>query len=183
MSIDIASKGVGMNKLIYDVLEAIRGFTDTALHQQEHRDDHWVILSNLAKPDGSPVQNTENKVVLTLAGMEEEKIVATYMRGGNDNSFQAVASPVYLDLLVVFYANFSGREYGLGLTAIASIIALFQKNPMFSAQGPLRLPQGMDNLAVQLQTPTNGELNAVLDRLGVKYLPMVCYKLRMLPFS
>lgn len=169
-----------MNKLIYDVLELVRDFTDTALRQQDQRDDHWVILSNLVNHDGSPALNTENKVVLTLAGLEQEKLVMTYR---NDNAFQVVGPPVYLDLLVVFYANFSGREYASGLNAIASIIALFQKNPMFGAQGPLRLPQSMDKLSMELQSPANGELNALLDRLGVKYLPMVCYKLRVLTFS
>jgi hypothetical protein len=172
-----------MNKLIYDVLELVRDFTDTALRQQDPRDDHWVILSNLVNHDGSPALNTDNKVVLTLAGLEQERLVSTYARGGNDDVFQVVGPPVYLDLLVVFYANFSGREYASGLNAIASIIALFQKNPMFGAQGPLRLPQSMDKLSVQLQSPTNGELTALLDRLGVKYLPMVCYKLRVLTFS
>lgn len=168
-----------MNNPIYDVLEAIRSFTDTALRQQDQRDDHWVILSNLVNHDGSPALNTENKVVLTLAGMEQEKLVMTYR---NDDAFQAVGPPIYLDLLVVFYANFSGREYASGLNAIASIIALFQKNPTFTARGPLRLPPNMDKLSVELQSPASGELNALLDRLGVKYLPMVCYKLRVLTF-
>ena len=172
-----------MSKLIYEVLEAIRGFTDTALRQQDHRVDDWVVLSNLVNQDGSSVLNTENKVVLTLAGMEQQKFVSTYPRERNDTAFQLVAPPIYLDLLVVFYANFSGREYSSGLAAISSIIALFQKNPMFNAQGPLHLPQNMDKLAVELQTPADGDLNTVLDRLGVKYRPMACYKLRMLTFS
>lgn len=172
-----------MNKLIYEVLTQIRDFADNALRQQDRRVEDCVVLSNLVDTDGGLPPNTGNKVVLTLAGLEQEKVIATYVRGGNDTTFQLVAPPIYLDLLVVFYANFSGHLYGSGLTAISSIISLFQQNPTFSPQGPLRLPPNMDKLVMELQTPTDGELTALLDRLGVKYLPMVCYKLRLLTFS
>jgi hypothetical protein len=94
-----------------------------------------------------------------------------------------VAPPLYVDLFVLFYANFADRNYIEGLTMISRVIAFFQQNPVFTRDNLPDLDPVIDKLRFEFTNLDLGSLNHLMGNLGVKYLPSAYYKVSMIPFQ
>ncbi|MBK8251175.1 MAG: DUF4255 domain-containing protein [Polyangiaceae bacterium] len=146
--------------------------------------DDWVILSNIINPDGSEAERTADKIVMTLAGIEQDTTVATWNRTvpSGSNQFGIVTPAVNVNLLVLFYANFYGKNYEMGLRLIAGTISFFQQNPWFNHASLVGLDPVIDKIAIELNNLDTTQTNYLVGMMGAKYLPTVLYKLRMIPF-
>lgn len=144
-----------------------------------------VVLSNLLENDGALSPGIENRVVISLANIQHETSISTYNRTVPlaEDSFAAVAKPMYINLYVLFYANFSGDHYAQGLAAISRIISFFQQTPSFNHDNTPELDTAIDKLTFELTNLDLTEQNYLLGQFGVKYLPSAYYKIRMLPFA
>src|SRR5436305_3235847 len=115
---------------IRGTLEVIRKRLNESLRNATPREGDWVVLSDLVDPEGNPVPEARDKLVMFLAGIQRETAVSTYNPNVpvSGNSYAVVAPPLYVDLFVLFYANFSGKSYGEGLAVIARTISFFQQS-------------------------------------------------------
>jgi len=153
-------------------------------------DDDLVVLSNFVNQDGQPYSGAQDKVVMFLAGVEHETKISTYNPNipVKNNQFDAVSAPVYINLFVLFTANFHNKKndsenYAQGIGFISEIISFFQQFPAFTHNNLPGMDESIDKLAFQIYNLDALQLNHILGITGTKYLPSVYYRARTLPFN
>jgi hypothetical protein len=171
--------------LIRIVLDLIQQKLNESFTAVEARRDDWVILANIVDHDGRAFAAAKDKIVMVLANIKHETVVSTYTSAvkTKTSSYGIVSPPLYIDLFILFYANFYDENYRQGLTMISRTISFFQQNPWFTADTLPDLPATVDKLTMEITSLDLLELNYLMGMLGVKYQPSVYYKLRLLPFA
>jgi hypothetical protein len=169
---------------IRGTLEVIRIRLNESLRHAPPRASDWVVLSDLVDPEGNPVPEARDKLVMFLAGIQRETTVNTYNPSEpvSGNNHAVVAPPLYIDLFVLFYANFSGKSYAEGLAVIARTISFFQQRPWLTRDNLPGLDPRIDKLTFELVNLDPVDLNYLIGLTGAKYFPSVYYKVRMIPF-
>ncbi len=169
---------------IRNVLEVIRKTSNEYLQNTDRRGDDWVVLSSVVDHDGSINDSTRDRVVMTLYNITRENVVSTYTpaKAGGD-SFAIIRPPIYVNLQLMFMANFSDKNYLDGLAAISRIISFFQQNPSFNQANAPDLAPGVEKLTMDMENLSPVDVNYIMGMLGTKYLPSVFYKLRLLSFA
>jgi hypothetical protein len=169
---------------IQSTLELIRARLDAFFKVSDPRTEDWVVLSNIVDHEGRTYESAKDKIVTFLAGIQHETIISTHTRtvssGGGQYGVQN--PPLYINLLVLFYANFYDKNYSDGLGMISRTISFFQQNPFFSHDTMPDLDPAIDKLTLEMMNMDVTQANYLMGLMGVKYLPSVLYKLRMIPF-
>jgi Pvc16 N-terminal domain len=170
---------------IHLTLEVVRRRLNEFVRAGEPRGEDWVVLSNLVDPDGKPAEGARNKLVMFLAGIQKETLVSTYTAAvpAGDSSFTIVPPPLYVNLYVLLMANFYDANYAEGLGMITQAIRFFQQHPAFTRDSLPDLPDGVDRLTWDMANLDPLNLNYVMSLAGVKYLPAVYYRVRLLTFQ
>jgi hypothetical protein len=170
---------------IDSTLELVRSKLNDTLRRIDPRNDDWVILSNIVDQTGRPFEGAQNKVVLLLANMQEEPAAGGHPQRVpvETERVGAVHVPLYIDLSVLFYANFEQKNYVEGLRMISHTIAFFQQNPIFTHDNAPELDPSIDRLRFEFTSLDLTSLNSLLGNLGVKYLPSAYYKVGIIPFT
>ena len=121
--------------------------------------------------------------MLSLVNIAEETIVASPSPpiAPGKNPPAVIHRPLYTDLFVLCYANFQDKNYREGLTAISRAIGFCQQNPWFTHATLPALGAGIDRLGLEIVNLDLGQLHHLMGMLGVKYLPSVYCKLRLIP--
>jgi hypothetical protein len=143
--------------------------------------ENIVVLSGLVNMDGTPALQQDNKVVLTMLNVEQEKVIATngnYKTVGDTTS--KVSPPVFVNIYILFSGYFPGSNYAEALKFISGIITFFQANVSLARESGSALPDGIDKLVFDLQKFSYQDLSHIWGMLGSKHMPSVGYKLRML---
>lgn len=159
-------------------LDCVADDVNAALQRAQSDNVERVILSNLVDQDGNPPLDTENKVVLSLISLDEEKNV--YDRSGPERAGSAVArttDPLYLNLHVMFAATH--RHYVTGLEALSSVIGYIKAKPSFTHQNTPLLPSDVTRLNFNLERLAYADLSNIWSFLGANYLPAAIYTIRM----
>lgn len=169
---------------IRNILEVICKAANENLQNLEQRGDDWVVLSSIVSHGGTINEHINNKVVMTVYNVTRENMVGNYTaaRPGND-AFAMVRPPIYVNLYLMFMANFSDKNYVDGLAAISRVIGFFQQNPCFTQANSPELQDGIDKLTLEMENLSPVDVSYVMGVLGTKYLPSAFYKLRLLPFD
>ena len=170
---------------IRNVLEIIQNLANEYMQNLHKRSDGWVVLTNLVDHQGSLNEMTRDKVVMSLYNITHETVVSTFTaaKPGIAGGFAIVQPPLYIDLHLVFLANFIGNGYSEGLAAISRIISYFQRNPFFTHDNAPGLDPSVDKVRLEFTSLGAVDVNYVLGMLGARYLPSVFYKLRLIPFA
>jgi hypothetical protein len=171
--------------LIHQSLKLVKQRMNETLANRYPRSEEWVILSNIVDPDGNLFEDTKNKVVMVLANIQHETIISTYNRTvpNRNDTYSIVTPPLYIDLFVLFYANFFDRNYGEGLTMISETISFFQQYPVFTQDTLPGLDPVIDKLRFEMVNLAVSDLNYLMGMMSAKYLPSVYFKVRLLPFQ
>jgi hypothetical protein len=171
--------------MIRVVLELIRNQLNGYLQNMDRRDEDWVILSNIVDHEGRSYEDARGKIVMFLANITHETTVSTFSYNvkTKNSSYANVQPPLYIDLFILFFANFYDRHYGEGLEMISRTIGFFQQNPWFTHDNMPDLDSRIDKLTMEITNIDLLEINYLMGTLGTKYLPSVFYKLRMIPFA
>ncbi|AWK89887.1 DUF4255 domain-containing protein [Azospirillum thermophilum] len=169
---------------IRQTLKVIHQLINEYLRNIDGRSDDWVALTNIVGHDGSINDSAKDKVVMTVYNITKETVISTYTpaKPGGE-SFAIVQPPIYIDVHLMFMANFSAQTYSDGLGAISRVISYFQQNPWFSQANAPDLGADIEKITMELESLGPVEVNYIMGMLGTKYLPAVFYKLRMLPFA
>ncbi|MDB5600904.1 MAG: hypothetical protein JWN71_2948 [Xanthobacteraceae bacterium] len=170
--------------LIRTVLDLIRHRLNEYFNNIDSRREEWVTLANIVDNDGHAFAGSKDKIVMVLANIKHETVISTYTPTvrTKTSAYAIVPTPLYIDLYILFYANFYDENYRQGLAMISRTISYFQQNPWLNASNAPDLPPVVDKLTMEITNLDLLELNYLMGMLGVKYLPSVYYKLRMLPF-
>jgi hypothetical protein len=139
-----------------------------------------VAISSLLEQDGSVVPEVANKVVAFLVNVERETL--PYRVGGHSGGAGrsvVTNAPVYLNLLVMFAANFGGRNYAEALKFLSGTIGFFQARPAFDPQSSPGLDPRIDKLTLEIENLNTADLSNLWGIFGGKYLPSILYRMRM----
>ncbi len=171
--------------LIYHTLKLVRQKMNEFFANQYPRSEDWVILANIVDTDGNAFEDAKNKIVMVLANIQHETIVSTYTRTVpvKGDLYAVVTPPLYIDLFLLYYANFSDRNYGEGLTMISETISFFQQNPTFTHDTLPDLDASIEKLTFEMVNLAVSDLNYLMGMMSAKYLPSVYYKVRLLTFQ
>jgi hypothetical protein len=170
---------------IQTTLELIRQKLNEFFSNADPREEDWVILSNVVDQEGRPYEPAKDKLVMFLANIQHETTISTYNRTTpvKGDQYAVVAPPLYIDLFVLFFANFYDKNYREGLGMISRTISFFQRNPWFTHDNLPGLDPVIDKLTLEMTNLDMTSLNYLMGLAGTKYLPSAFYKVRMIPFS
>ena len=136
-------------------------------------------ISQLNEPG---YESLKGKIVMGLVNIEEDRISRrpdNYVRTP-DPVYKK--SPVYLNLYVLFVANFDPANpatYTNSLDCIEGIVRYFQQQNVFTPANTPNLPTEVEELIFDLKTLSFQDMNNLWGVLGSKYLPSVLYKVRL----
>jgi hypothetical protein len=135
-----------------------------------------VVVSNIVNQDGSAAIKDDNRVILSLVMIQEEKM------GAYKSTVQISpggVKPVYLNLFLLFSASFNEKLNVDALKFISAVIAFFQNKPVFNQQNSSTLADGLEKLSFEILNMSIQEQSNLWSTLGAKYLPSIMYKVRV----
>lgn len=182
--------------MIYEALSIIRDELE-AYFRSLQDDTADVVLENIALLETPNDTNLKDKVVISMVNVEEESTLKNLSNKVRLNGgVSLVMPPVYLNLYLLFCANYVGgnpprNSYTLALTRLSTVIQFFQNKRTFTlADSPnATLGQSVEKLndpdlsslrvTMELYTLTFEQINHLWGSLGGKQLPFVMYKARL----
>lgn len=172
------------------MIEGTISFIEQALHtylkdKMQYKDER-VISSNLIEQDGSMAIRDGNKVVISLIDLDQESTVRNSERvQTRPNGMKQLAfPPIRLNLYIMVSCLFPSSNYKEGLKYLSNIILFFQGRPVFTnSTYPQLNDYGIEKLSFEMYHPDYQARNNLWTILGIKYLPSVIYKVKMLTFS
>lgn len=172
--------------MIDKVLSAIAKEMNNFLKSKHSITEDKVIMSSLVNADGSMAVQETDKIIMTLAGIDQERSqsnVSTYKPTAR-GSFVKKRPAVNVNIYIVFSAYFTPENYEEGLKFISSVIAFFQsRGGNMSRENTPGLTEIIDKVTMELIPLEFREISNVWGALGAKYLPSVVYRLRTLPIE
>lgn len=144
-----------------------------------------VVVSNLLEQDGSMSPNINNKVVVILTNIEKDTVPYRLPQsgGGDGRRIGVTRPPLYLNLYLMFVANFGGGNYSEALKFISRTIGYFQHNPVFDQLNTPELDPRIEKLILDIENLSIQDLSNLWGLLSGKYLPSILYKVRMVSFD
>ncbi len=136
-----------------------------------------VIISNLVNQDGSASVKDENRIILSLALIQEEKMGA-YKASGSISP--GGVKPIAINLFLLFSASFNEKLNIDAMKFISAVIAFFQNKPVFNQQNSPGLSEGMEKLSFEIFNMSIQEQSNLWSTIGAKYLPSILYKVRVI---
>lgn len=139
--------------------------------------DERVVISNIINQDGSIAVKEENKIILSLVLIQEEKLGAyktsvPISPGG--------VKPIAINLFLLFSASFNEKLNIDALKFISAVIAFFQSKPLFIEQNTSGLESGMEKLSFEIFNLSIQEQSNLWSTIGGKYLPSILYRVRVI---
>lgn len=149
-----------------------------------------MVLASHVSPDGTFGGAEENVLLLCLAGVRRDA-VAKRMPGVPDARVPVAGGPpgpayvnrqppVHLNLQLIIAANFRGEQMPAGLDMLSMAILMLQAHPVWDALRFPDMPEGVGDLAFEMETLSYQEQSHLWGAIGAKYMPSVVYKMRML---
>lgn len=175
---------------IQNAMQTICTLVNTYLNNLDRRPDPWVVLTSIVDHSGALNPEARDKIVMTLYNITREPFASSYRPSAPASpttdargALPVISPPIYLNLHIMFMANFAERGYSDGLAALSRLIGYFQQTPAFTPQNAPQLAPPIDQLTLDLENLSPVDVNYVMSMLGTRYLPSAFYKLRMLPFQ
>ena len=161
--------------MIDRALSAITNELNDYLKRSFKIEGDQVVLGKLGSQLGSNDEG-ENKIICALVNVKEEEVVSPQSQFNKGNILQN--KPIYLNLTLVFAANFS--DYSSSLKFLSSVIGFFQSKQVFTSQNTPALSAGMvDKIMVETVNLDTTELSNLWSMMGAEYVPSIVYKLRV----
>jgi hypothetical protein len=159
----------------------VREELNQAMRRRFSSTDDVVVVSNLLEPDGSPTPYAADKLAMFLVNVEREPGPSRSLSrvGGMSGSTGLYQPPVFLNLMVMFAATYSGARYAESLKLISAATAFFQGRPVFDQQNTPNLDRGIEKLSFEIENLSIADLGNLWGVLGGRYLPSVLMRARM----
>lgn len=167
--------------MIDDALAAMADSLNRNLRHRVQDNEDLAVLSNLVDAAGALVPIVSNRLVLFLVGIEHDAYARRAL-GIPLNAKGALRSndPVYLNLMVMCAANFSGRNYAEALKFLSAAIQFFQEHSVIDRATTPTLAPGIEKLVLNIENQSSTEMHSLWGLHGGRYLPSVLYRVRMI---
>jgi len=176
--------------LLRNILQVICDQANSHLNNIDHRSDDWVVLTSMVDHDGSLNPHTKSKIVMGVYNITREAFSSSYVPvqpntsgKGASEGLPVVSPPLYLNIHLMFMANFTEQSYPDGLAALSRLVSFFQQKRVFTPQNSPALAPEIDKLTMDIENLSPVDVNYVMSMMGTRYLPSAFYKLRMVPFA
>jgi len=154
------------------------------IQNRVEQNENKVILSSILDQNGK-VAVEENKIVATLIDIHQETTLINNQptRSNGDNGVVRGSPTIHLNLIMLFSAYFSVNNYKEGLKYLSYVVSFFQGKPTFTPQNTQGLRgSAVEKLVAQMYHLDTNTKNNMWNSLGLKYMPSILYKIRMLSF-
>ena len=156
-------------------LELLRDRLDAALRAADPRSEAWVALTNAVDFDGHVSESARNKIVMMLAGLQSDPAMRKLP------AKPIVVPPLYVNALVLFFANFTDSDYPTGLGMLSRTIGFFHQSPVLTHDLLPGMAPEIDRIAMDFVSLSLPETNDLMGMLGLRYRPCALYTLKTLP--
>lgn len=171
---------------IKSIMEFVLKEANQAINNRSGSFEIPVKLGNLTNIDSQPNPDMADSVVLCLYGLEKEQANQAYpLPSGGVSSYGStrITVPLYLNLHLMFVANFGNTNYGDGLSSLSWLIDHFQCIKTLTHNERPDLPNFVDKITLEFQCLGIKDVHDVMRAMGATYRPAIFYKLRTIPFG
>jgi hypothetical protein len=164
-----------IHSVLFSIVNSLHEFIKYELNLQEDT----VILTNPVDLKGNTNSEIDNKLCVFLLHLEEEKTIknsSLQSSGGNN-------PPIHFNLKVMFIANFPDPNYLEALRYISLVVEYFQGNRVFDKSNTPMLSSNVEKVSMEYMDLNLQDLNNVWSLIGLKLMPSVVYKLKLLSFT
>jgi hypothetical protein len=170
------------------MIDLALGFLQDRLNQALPRaaqgDPHEALFVYVGTDKDDTVSFKPDAVSMLLVRIEEETTLRPpdrYARAAADGTRQRVEPEIRLNLWLLLVARFP--DYLAGMRHLSRVIGYFQNHRVFTPDNAPDLGAGLQQLLLDLVTPTFSEQNEIWGTLRTAYLPSVLYKVRLVMFQ
>ncbi|HUH33980.1 MAG TPA: DUF4255 domain-containing protein [Daejeonella sp.] len=160
-----------------------------------------VIIENIGLFETETGADLKDNIIITLVNIEEESSLKNGQTFSKwpDGKARYENRPIYLNLYVLFTANYPGGNppnngYVLALKRLSLVIEFFQgKNTFTPASSSIPLPPELSDLGnpdiaslrlnLEMYTLTFEQINHLWGSLGGRQIPFVMYKVRLVSIT
>jgi hypothetical protein len=163
------------------VLNHLAAQLNQALRRALRVTEDLVIAAPLQDVDGSASTHAVNRLVMFLVSIQRETAAyATAQRLPSTAARVPVnASPLHLNLLVLFAANFAAANYQEALKLISFTAAHFQHHALLDHHNSPELDARIEKLTLEIADLSLHDLSNLWGMAGGRYLPSILYRIRM----
>lgn len=161
------------------ILEFLRRNIDRHLVQRYGPDNTGAVF--LPSNGGDPLAFEDGKITLLAVKLEEEKVMRPdhlYRRADESGRTIHVHPELRLNLYLLFVANFT--DYLETWKQLTDVAAFFQSNRAFQRTEYPDLPDTLEQLIVEMVSPSFSEQNEIWGALRTTYRPSALYKVRLI---
>lgn len=143
--------------------------------------DNLIVVACPSNNNKQDVNSNENKVLIFISGIEKDPFSKNSNRGAypTQQKTAMTSKPLYLAISVVVAANFTATNYSDGLKILSHLLAFCNRNPLFTRQNSPDLPEFVEQIGLEMETLSEGELSHMWSMLGSNYLPSCVYQVRI----
>jgi hypothetical protein len=165
--------------MIHHVLPTVVASLNEFVRNELSIQEDMVVLTNPVDLKGSLNTQIDNKLCVFLQHLEEERVIknGTYQSSGGMNP------PMHVNLYLMFVANFPDPNYLESLRYISLVLEYFQGNRIMDKSNTPMLSANVDKISFEYVNMDFNELNNVWSLVGLKYMPSVIFKLKLLSFT
>lgn len=166
--------------MIHTALQFIVTSMDQFFQNRIGTAGNYVVMDKLINFDGSVIATNHNKLIISLVNLERETAQPFYNRlPQSANQVQAQINPeVRLNADILIASNFD--DYKETLTFLNLAISFFQSYTVLDSSVSANFPPELSRLEFEMERISYQNMHSLWTSMGVKYLPSVMYKMRML---
>ncbi|MBI2512827.1 MAG: DUF4255 domain-containing protein [Opitutae bacterium] len=166
-----------MSTMLNDALTCVANDLNAHFARSGAGPDDSVQLSGLVDASGATPTLVEEKVVLLLTALDEEKNILPAPAGRGGATVPQTTVPIHLNVHVMFAATH--KHYASALHMLSVVIAYLKAKPVFDRRNTPALTRGLRQLNFNLEKLAYADLSNLWSYLGVNYLPSVSYTIRL----
>ncbi len=170
-----------INEIVTILRDKLEGVLQSARPQAER----WVLLGNAGMREGTDARAVINKMIMSVVHLQTDASAGAFASPQltNDDRYFTGYPSLHVDAYVLVAANFTDSDYEVGLSLLSMVISFFQETPVLTHGNAPSLPPELEKLVIEFVSLDLSQLSHLLTATGSKYVPMVLYRLRRLPFS
>ncbi len=134
-------------------------------------------LSMVAGPKDPNDNEAQDRLVLTVVNVEQEKLQRVRNHLGHDLTATSPPALHGLNLYVLVKSDFS--DYRVALKRLSEAISFFHERPMFNPENTPDLPAVVERVVVEHQNMDLETASFLWKMLAEPYVPAVLYKVRL----
>jgi hypothetical protein len=161
--------------VVPSIVSSLNEFIRNELNLQED----MVILTNPVDLKGNVNSQIDNKLCVFLQHLEEERVI----KNGSYQTNGGINPPMHFSLYLMFVSNFPDPNYLESLRYLSLVLEFFQGIRVFDRSNSPQLSVNVDKVSMEYVNLDFKELTNVWSLLGLKYMPSLLYKLKLLSFT